>query len=210
MAAARVNICRGLSWLPPASPGGSPRSASGSDPGFLQIPASVLGLRVCEILHEFFKGIVCLSYTPLALPYTSSIGLQSQTFWLLVFTVQEPDVGSDSLLLRKNLYNCDYLPFVGWVLTIPCLCPYYLSHCGSFFICLVMKNHFYSLGCSHGYFIHSCNFVCPWEEVQLRAFLLCHLGYCALSWFFIGCSFTWFKFAKCAITTSVRPWEFYW
>ena len=92
MAATRVNICWGLSWLPPASPGGSPRSANVSDPGFLQIPASLLGLRVCEILHEFFKDIVFVSYTSLALPYTSSIGLQSQTFWLLVFAVQEPDV----------------------------------------------------------------------------------------------------------------------
>ena len=84
---------------------------------------------------KFFKGIAFVSCTPLALPCTSSIGLQSQTSWLLVFTVQEPDVGSDSLLLGENLYNCDYLPFVGWVLTISCLCPYYLSHCGSFFIC---------------------------------------------------------------------------
>ena len=54
MAAAGLIFAGDLSWLPPASPGASPRSASGSDPGFLQTPASLLGLRVCEILHEFF------------------------------------------------------------------------------------------------------------------------------------------------------------
>ena len=36
--------------LPPASLGGSPRSAGGFDPGSFQISASALGPRACELL----------------------------------------------------------------------------------------------------------------------------------------------------------------
>ena len=45
--------------MPPASPGSSSRSVSGSDPGFLQITASMLGLRACQILQKPLKGGVC-------------------------------------------------------------------------------------------------------------------------------------------------------
>jgi len=41
--------------LPLVSPGGSPRSARGSDPGIFQITTSVLDFGACEILHECFK-----------------------------------------------------------------------------------------------------------------------------------------------------------
>ena len=42
--------------LPPASPGGSPRLASGSDSGSFQITASALGPGACEILCAPFKS----------------------------------------------------------------------------------------------------------------------------------------------------------
>ena len=57
------------------------------------------------------------------------------------------------LFLGKNLCNCDYPPICGsplWVLTPLYLHPSYLSHCGSFFIALVVENLFcLSLGHSH-------------------------------------------------------------
>ena len=51
------HLCHlGYSHLLLASPGGSSRSASVSDPGFSQITASVLGLGACEILFMPFKS----------------------------------------------------------------------------------------------------------------------------------------------------------
>lgn len=53
---AAVGVCdlEGESQLPPASPGGSPGSVSGSDTGTFQTAASGLGHRVCEILCAAF------------------------------------------------------------------------------------------------------------------------------------------------------------
>ena len=65
---------------PPVSPGASPTSAGGSDPGSFQITASALGPGVCEILCSHFKSGVSLSHSLLALLKVSPIGLQSQTF----------------------------------------------------------------------------------------------------------------------------------
>ena len=47
--------------LLPASLRGSPRLAGGSDPGFFQTTASVLGFGVCEILCVPFKSGVSVS-----------------------------------------------------------------------------------------------------------------------------------------------------
>lgn len=55
MAAASISVPRGESSLPPAFPGGSPRS----DPASFQITASALGLRACEILCTPFVNRVC-------------------------------------------------------------------------------------------------------------------------------------------------------
>ena len=66
--------------LLPATLGGSLISACESDPGSFQITASVLGLRVCEILYVPFERGIFASYSPPALPYASPAGLQSQMF----------------------------------------------------------------------------------------------------------------------------------
>ena len=63
--------------LPPASPGDSPRSAGGSDPGSLEITASALGRGACETLHVCCKSE---SLCPTALLKLSPVGFQSQTF----------------------------------------------------------------------------------------------------------------------------------
>ena len=86
------------SQLPPASLGGSPRSASGFHPSSFQITASALGLGMCEILHVPFKTRVSVSYSPLAVLYASPTGLENQTFSGLIFLMQnrqagEPNVG---------------------------------------------------------------------------------------------------------------------
>ena len=64
------------SYFPPASLGGSLRSAHWSDPGYFQITASALSLQVCEILCVTFKSGVCISHSPLTLLKTSHSGLQ--------------------------------------------------------------------------------------------------------------------------------------
>ena len=78
-----------LHW-PLASLGGSVRSAGRSDLGFFQITASSLGLGACEILCAPFKSGTSISHSPLPLPKVSPFELQSQTFWGLVFLVQDP------------------------------------------------------------------------------------------------------------------------
>ena len=50
--------------LPPASPGDSPGSAGGADPGSFQITASALDLRAREILCAPFKSGVSISHSP--------------------------------------------------------------------------------------------------------------------------------------------------
>ena len=65
-------------------------SASESDLGSFQITASVLGLRVCEILCAPFKSGIFVSYSPPSLLYASPAGLQSQIFCRLIFSVQDP------------------------------------------------------------------------------------------------------------------------
>ena len=104
--------------LPPASLGGSLRSAGGCDPGFFQITASAMGPGMCEILCAPCKSGVSISHSPLALLKLSPAGLQSQTFWGFVFLVQGlctgyPRVGSDPLLLGEELCSCNYPPICG-------------------------------------------------------------------------------------------------
>ena len=57
----------------------------------------MLGPEAWVILRMLFKSGGCVFYSLLALPYSSPAGLQSQTFWGLIFPVQglliaEPNV----------------------------------------------------------------------------------------------------------------------
>ena len=52
------------SQLPSASPGSSPRSASGSEPGFFQMTACALGFTMCEILCVPLRSGLSVSYSP--------------------------------------------------------------------------------------------------------------------------------------------------
>lgn len=79
-----------ISPLLSASPEGTVRSTSVSDPGPFQCIASVLGLGACEILCETFKSGISVSLSPPALLNISSAGLQSQTFWKIIFPVPDP------------------------------------------------------------------------------------------------------------------------
>ena len=177
--------------MPPASVGGSPRSASGSLPSFFQITASALVLGSCEILCTPFKSGVSVSYRPLAVLYASPTSLQSQMFWRFIFLVQEPWAGEPVCgactphTLGRTSAVVTIFSFVGhlWVLTILSLRPSYLSYCGSFFISLVWKTFSASLqvvlidSCS----INSCNLGVPMGGGKLRVFLLCHLGHSFVS-----------------------------
>ena len=97
MAAATVSIPQVSSSCPPVSPGVSPRSTSGSDPGSFQTTASALGLGTCGILHVPFKSRVCF-LRPSSFLNLSPDSFQCQMFWEPVFPVQdaqarEPDMG---------------------------------------------------------------------------------------------------------------------
>ena len=77
MAAVGVYDLEGESQPPLASPGGSPRSVSGSDTGTFQTAASGLGRRVCEILCTAFKSGVFISYSLSDLLHINSAVLKS-------------------------------------------------------------------------------------------------------------------------------------
>lgn len=65
----------------------------GSDSGSFQITASTLDLIMCEILSVLFKNRVSISNSP----KLSATFIQSQTFWGLIFQVQDPWVWVPSL-----------------------------------------------------------------------------------------------------------------
>ena len=113
------------------------------------------GPGVREVLCASFKSGVCVSHSPLALLEVSLGGLQSQTFWGLVFPGQdpqagEPDVGLGPLTprgepLQLSFSSCLWVAYLGrgvvdW--TIRGLGPSCPCHCGSFFISLVADDLF--------------------------------------------------------------------
>ena len=126
------------SSLPPASPGGYPRSAGQSYPGCFLIPT---------LVSQSMRDFVCALYDQSLLPIATwlprmqapekfkakcSGGSSSQS---RTPRLGQPMWGSDPSLLEESLYNWDYPPICGsstpgvWVLTTVCLCPFYRSHC---------------------------------------------------------------------------------
>lgn len=76
----------------------------------------------------------------------------NQTFWQLIFPLQDPPGsptwGLGPLLLGENFCNCDYPPICGssqgggWILTVLHLHLSYSSLCGSFCISLAVEDLF--------------------------------------------------------------------
>ena len=148
------HLCpQGEFQLPPASLGGSLRSASGSDPlKSLLLPWVSEYVRFCECPLR----VESISYIPLALPKASPAGLQSQMFWGLVFLMQDPlawgvwrgawtpcFLGKTSAIIIILLFvgcpprgmGLDYTPIST---SLPLL-----SHCGSFLIFLAVEDLFH-------------------------------------------------------------------
>lgn len=158
MASSSIYVSRRISSLLPASGGGTLRSASGSYPGSFQFTASVLGLGSCEILHEPFKGGNLCFLQPSTSPKRKPASRQSQAFWGLVFTVQEPWAGELSVALRtlgcsgRTLAIVIILPLVGCLPRDVGL-EYTTSPTSTylilliFFLSLVVENHFCSSSC---------------------------------------------------------------
>ena len=96
------------SQLPLASPGGSPRPASGSDPDSFHTAASALELGLCEILCMLFKGGISVSYsfqlswtwTPLVFKARCSVVLSS---WCRISGLESLTWHSDPLLFGEDL-----------------------------------------------------------------------------------------------------------
>lgn len=67
-----------------------------------------------------------------------------------IFLVQDSRLGNlvwglGSSLLEENLHNCDYPPVLGLLplgVTVLCNHPFYLSHCGSFSVSLIVEDLF--------------------------------------------------------------------
>lgn len=137
--------------LPPASSGGSPRSAGETNPGSFQITASAPGPWAGKVLHAPLKSGVSISHCPLGLLKVSSDGLQRPVFLDLVFLVQdshieEPDVWFGPLgPFRRISTIAIVLPFLGhplglWVLIIRSFCSYFPSCCSYFFLTFVVDR----------------------------------------------------------------------
>lgn len=120
-----------------------------TDPVSFRITVSVLGLRVYEICaHSLRVGSLFPIVLPLILLYTSVPGLQEA--YLLIESPHNPQAGELSVRFRilapwGEVCNCDYpavcgLPTQDKDLTIPCLCPFYLTHCHLFFTSAVVEN----------------------------------------------------------------------
>lgn len=138
-------------WVPIvlASPGGSLRSATRSNPGPFQIAASALGPRTCEILHMSFKSGAYLPHSPLALPKLNTTSLQSQTFWGLSCITES--LGSGARCVAWTCHSLGrtsaivlILIFVGslpgvFIFSILCLHPSYPSCFYSFFMFLIVN-----------------------------------------------------------------------
>ena len=139
------HLCpQGESQRLPASLIGSTESASGSDTGACQTSASLLELGPCELLPVPFKSVVFVSYNPLSLLNGILTGFQSQTFWRLVFPVQDLQAGEAKVGLRPrapwretpHVWHSSHLCVTDlgvWFLTRLHLHPFYLFHCRSFF-----------------------------------------------------------------------------
>lgn len=85
------NLCpQGEFQLPPASPGGSPRLASGSDSRSFKIIASAWELEACENLHVPFENRVSGAHSSLVLCtqalHLSGAGPLEPDMWLGPFT----------------------------------------------------------------------------------------------------------------------------
>ena len=125
------------------------RRPSESDPGSFQITASSLEVRACGILCAPLKCRGSISYvsgSPIWKPHT---GFQNQTFWWLVFLVQESWVGELDVGLRCLtpwreplqlwLFCLRVTHLQVWVLTLLHFHPSYLS-CFFFYIFSCRKS----------------------------------------------------------------------
>ena len=137
--------------MPPASLGGSPRSANGSDPGSFQITASVLCLGALEILHVPFKSGISIPYSPQFSRMQALLAFKARCPGLS-FLVQNLDWGAQCGAWTPCFWGRTsaiviILPFAGhllrvWVLAVLHLYPSYPSCCGFFFIPLVVDKLF--------------------------------------------------------------------
>ena len=181
----------GKPLLPSASPGGSPRSACCSDPGFFQMTASALVPEACEILCVPFGSGVFISYSPLALLKASPACLQSQMFWRNHLPGAVPlgwgaQFGSQTpCFFGRTSAIVIILPFVGYpprgvgldcttfppVLSVSLWLLLYIFSCARYFL-LVFQFFLINNLC-----VNSCNFGVPMGEGELRVFIVLHLGH---------------------------------
>ena len=152
MAATSVCVPRMSHSCPPPLQD-SPRPAGRSDPGSYQITAFALGPSACWILCVPFKSEVSISPSPVELLQLNSAVLQSQMLWGLILLVPEPWPGELNVGLRTitsvgaplqyNSTVCESSTQALCDLIISRACASYLSHCGSFFMSLVIEYLFW-------------------------------------------------------------------
>ena len=116
--------------FPPASPVGSPSSASGYDSGFFQITASTLALSSCENFCEHFRNGELSDFSECKPCWPSKADiLVTHLASAGTPDFRSPMRGPTSYSLWKL---CGYFPICGslfgiWVLILPHLCPSFLD-----------------------------------------------------------------------------------
>ena len=138
----------------PASPQDSPRPAGRSSPGSYQITAFALGPSACEILCVPLQSEVSISSRPLELPKLSPLAFKVKCSRGYCPPSAGPRLrsyiwGSELSLLWESLYTVIIASLWTastlwvWDLIILPVHPSYLSHCGSFFMSLVVEDIFW-------------------------------------------------------------------
>ena len=107
------SLCpQGKSHLPPDCLGGSPKSASASDPGLFITTATELGLRVCEILHIILFSIpLCLNHKQSSSSWKPEFF--GSFFWCRTLGLETLMWGLSSLILGENICNYNSPPLCG-------------------------------------------------------------------------------------------------
>ena len=111
------------------------RTASRSDPGSCQIAALVMDTSVYEILGAPFKVEVSISPNPVGFPKLGPLAFKSKCSGVLFSQCRSPMWGSELSYLWVAY------PWI-WDLIISQVHSSYLSHCGSFFVSLVVEDLF--------------------------------------------------------------------
>lgn len=133
---------QGVSYLPPASPEDSPRSASGSVPDLFQNTASLCWDLEHVIFFQCRLRTVSVSYSPPALLHIGSSDFPSWMFWGLFLLMQDPWAGGLRLIPSSLGRTSTIVIFLLFVDHSPWGFKPQLYHVSAPLTCLVVPSFF--------------------------------------------------------------------